>query len=117
MEISLLSEKRGIYAIYQGIEKGYIIWSSFYGVVAISKEIIDKEVGNINEDNLMHHKTIVFDICEWSGYWSLKDVITRGIRKLENRFVYTKVDFKFNAIKESGMSEIANLEIVANKKY
>lgn len=59
MEISLLSEKRGIYAIYQGIEKGYIIWSSFYGVVAISKEIIDKEVGNINEDNLMHYKTIL----------------------------------------------------------
>lgn len=85
MEIRLLSPQRGITALYDGDK--YIIHSSFYGVVAESKPIkryeYDKKTGE-----LLHYDNveIEFDICEWFGYWSLKDVITRGIKKIEREW-------------------------------
>lgn len=97
MEIRLLSPKRGITALYDG--NRYIIHSSFYGVVAESKPIkryeYDKKTGGmVHLDDI----TIEFDICEWFGYWSLKDIITRGIKKIEQEWEHTAT-ITYNEIK------------------
>lgn len=97
MEIRLLSDKRGITALYDGDK--YIIHSSCYGVVAESKPIVrheyDKKTGElVHYDNV----NIEFDICEWFGYWSLKDVITRGIKKIEREWKNT-ANITYNEIK------------------
>lgn len=84
MEIITLSQKRGILAIYDGDK--YIIYSTCYGVVAESKPI---ERVYYDNNNIIHHYDkidIEFDICKWYGYWSLKDVITRGIKKVEREW-------------------------------
>lgn len=83
MTINLISKDRGITAIYDG--NRYLIHSSYYGFVAKSTEIIRD-----NEKNTVH---IIIDMCDWSGYWSLTDIIKRGIRKLENQWLYHKVTF------------------------
>lgn len=82
MEIKVLSSQRGIISIYDGAK--YVIYSEVYGVVAESTNIkrTDEQV------------TIDFDICYWLGYWDLKSIITRGIKKLEQRFL--KKDVKIN---------------------
>ena len=110
MELRVLNKDRGIYAIYQGNEKGYIIWSSFYGVVAISSSIE-------RSDDYKKVK-IKFDICDWSGYWSLKDIINRGIRKMEKLFIENEiVEIEFNTIKEIHMRNIATLDIKVDRGY
>lgn len=85
MEIRVLSQKRGITALYDGDK--YIIHSSYYGVVAESKPIKRYEY-NRRTGEIVHsdHITIEFDICEWFGYWSLKSIITRGIKKIEQEW-------------------------------
>lgn len=82
MTINIISKDRGIYAIYNG--KQYLIYSSYYGMVA--KSIL------IQRDNENDVVDIVFDMCDWSGYWDLSSIIKRGIRKLENQWVYKKVN-------------------------
>ena len=82
MTINLLSKERGIYSIYNGDK--YYIYSSFYGMVA--KSIL------IQRDNENDVVDIVFDMCDWSAYWDLASIIKRGIRKLENQWIYKKVN-------------------------
>lgn len=82
MLINIISKDRGIYSIYNG--KQYLIYSSFYGMVA--KSIL------IQRDNENDVVDIVFDMCDWSGYWDLASIIKRGIRKLENQWVYKRVN-------------------------
>ena len=82
MTIKLLSKERGIYTIYNGDK--YLIYSEYYGMVA--KSIL---IQRDNENNVVD---IVFDMCDWSGYWDLASIIKRGIRKLENQWTYKKVN-------------------------
>lgn len=95
MEIIKLSEKRGITALYDGDR--YIIHSSYYGVVAVSKAIKRYKMKD-GVQHVMDHVKIDFDICKWYGYWSLKDVISRGIKKIEREWhntcdiTYTEVE-------------------------
>lgn len=86
-----LSDKRGIYAAYDGNK--YTIISTYYGVVAESTDIKRDENGE--------NKSVVitFDICEWYGYWSLKDVINRGIKRCEQEFVKKDVQIIYNTVK------------------
>lgn len=93
MEIRTLSNNHGILSIYNG-EK-YIIYSTFYGVVAESTKI-DRS----NDYNTDKHKVIIdFDICNWSGYWDLKPIITKGINKAERQFIEDKkVIINYNTI-------------------
>lgn len=82
MVIKTLSEKRGIIAFYDGDK--YIIYSTCYGVVAESKPVIHYDYNKKTGETTHYDKiNIEFDICKWYGYWSLKDIITRGIKKLE----------------------------------
>ncbi len=92
MELQNLSQKRGIYSFYNGSE--YIIYSTYYGVVAHSTKIErDKE----------NKKAIIdFDICQWYGYWDLKSIITKGINKLEKRYCEDKkVVINYNTIENT----------------
>lgn len=97
MEIRLLSPNHGITALYDGDK--YIIYSSYYGVVAESKPIkryeYDKKTG---ETMHFDHITIEFDICVWHGCWSLKNIITRGIKKIEQEW-HNTATITYNEIK------------------
>lgn len=105
MELRTLSEKRGIYSIYNGEQ--YIIYSSYYGVVAYSTNIerVDIEDGEIREKT-----KIDFDICQWYGYWDLKSIISRGIKKLENRYIKKDIEINYYTILNTDNS-------LENKKY
>lgn len=90
MEIIIINKNRGLTALYDGDE--YIIHSSYYGVVAQSNKI-ERHYDENSRERSVH---ICFDICEWFGYWSLSDAISRGIRKLERRYIEDKqVDIEF----------------------
>ena len=111
MEIRVISKQRGIYSIYNG-EK-YIIYSEYYGLVAESKKIERYD----NETNERLENVIInFDICDWSGYWDLKSIITRGIKKLENQFINKKVKINYNTIKNTGNSLNKVIEIKTKKR-
>lgn len=77
MIIKTLSAKRGITALYDGDK--YVIWSSFYGIVAESTKIERSDDENYRERSV----TIEFDVAEWFGGWSLYDIIRRGVKKME----------------------------------
>lgn len=81
MEIITLSQTRGILALYDGNK--YVIYSTHYGVVAESKPIVRYINDENSDDERLRDIKIEFDICKWYGYWSLKGVITRGIKKIE----------------------------------
>lgn len=104
MELKTLSNKRGIYSIYTGSK--YIIYSEVYGVVAESTNIIR----NDDTDNVV----IDFNICQWYGYWALKPIITKGINKLENRFIPRDVTINYNTIKgtENTLNRCLKIEIL-----
>lgn len=87
MQIEILSNKRGIISLYD--ENKYIIYSQFYGVVAESTKI-----ERIGDDKV----EIVFDICRWYGYWDVKPIITRGIKKQETMYIQKDVTIKYNII-------------------
>lgn len=101
MEIKTLSNQRGIISIYDGNK--YLIYSEVYGVVAESTEIkrTDEQV------------IINFDICYWLGYWDLKTIITKGIKKLEQRFLNRDVKINYKVDYNHQMSLNKNLEIKA----
>ena len=105
MEIQTLSQKRGIYSIYDGDK--YIIYSSYYGVVAYSTNI---ERIDIENENIREKTKIDFDICQWFGYWDLKTIISRGIKKLENRYINKDIKINYNTIPNTDNS-------LENKKY
>lgn len=110
MELKCLSEERGIFAIFQGYKKGYIIWSSYYGVVAIAENLEASE----NYDKVI----INFDICSWNGYWSLRDIISRGVRKMERRWKPDKkVIINYKVVEGFSMTNIADIKIDIEKKY
>lgn len=95
METILINKNRGLTALYDGDK--YIIHSSYYGVVAESNKI----ERHYDENNCERSVHICFDICEWFGYWSLTDAITRGIKRLERRYIADKqVDIGF--LKQEG---------------
>lgn len=110
MELKVLNKDRGIYAIYQGgSENAYIIYSTYYGVVAVSSKV------ERNED--YSKVDIYFDICRWNGYWSLRDIINRGVKKMERQFKEDKVvNIKYNIVNDC-MESIANLGISIDRKY
>lgn len=84
MIIRTLSEKRGIIALYDGDK--YIIYSTYYGVVAESTNINRA----YNSDHTEFSVSIDFDVCEWFGYWSLYNIIRRGVKKMERQFLPDK---------------------------
>lgn len=89
MIIKRLSEKRGITALYDGHK--YIIMSDFYGVVGLSTNI----KRNYDEQDCTERSvSIELDVPEWYGYWSLYDIIRRGVKKMER---------EYNAEKEVGI--------------
>ena len=101
MEIRTLSEKRGILSFYNGDR--YIIYSTFYGVVAESTEIIrDEETDDV---------IINFDICDWCGYWDLKSIISRGINKAEKQFINKNVKINYNILRDQQMHLNRNIKI------
>lgn len=101
MEIRTLSEKRGIISFYNGDK--YIIYSTFYGVVAESTSIL--------RDNETDDVTINFDICDWCGYWDLKSIISRGINKAEKQFINKNVKINYNILRNQQMHLNKNIKI------
>lgn len=90
MKLKCISNKRGIYFLYDG-EK-YVIYSEFYGIVA--------ESTNINRDD--EKKVVIdFDICEWYGYWALKPIITKGIKAEETMYIQKDVIINYNTIEKT----------------
>lgn len=88
MQFYNFSKERGIIAIFNGYgEQAYIFHSSFYGFVGYADVL--EECGSKSI-------TVELYLCEdsKSWYWSLLDIIKRGIRKCENQFVKKTVDFK-----------------------
>lgn len=94
MRIEVLNNTRGILSIYNGDK--YVIYSQYYGVVAESTKIerSDESV------------TIDFNICEWYGYWALKPIITRGIKKQETLYIDKKVTINYH--EQKGQQEHLN---------
>lgn len=113
MEIRLLSKDRGITALYDGDK--YIIHSSYYGVVAESKPIERFTTNEVGEFVHLDNFEIEFDICEWFGYWSLKDVITRGIKKIEREWK-NEATITFNTI-EGEQEHLHRRLVVTTEKY
>lgn len=94
MIIRTLSQKRGIIALYDGAK--YIIFSTYYGVVAESTRIERDESKEFGEEKV----EIEFDICEWFGYRDLRSIITRGITKFETEYVPKTVKIKYNTVED-----------------
>lgn len=90
MRLKCISNKRGIYLLYDGDK--YVIYSEFYGVVAESTNI------NREEEN----KVIIdFNICQWYGYWALKPIITKGIKAEETMYIQKDVIINYNTIEKT----------------
>ena len=109
MRIDILSNKRRILSLYDGSK--YIIYSQFYGVVAESTRIDRKEI----DDGKYYQKVeIDFDICEWHGYWDLKTIITKGIKKLEDTFIKNDVTINYNTIygQQEGLDKYIKAELL-----
>lgn len=90
MEIKTLSKERGIIALYDGVR--YIIYSTTYGVVAESSKI-ERMGEGIGVEKAVH---ILFEVCDWYGYWDLKSIMARGIKRVETQFVEKQVDIAFD---------------------
>lgn len=87
MQILDFSKERGIHAIFNGYGKqAYVFHSSWYGFVGYAD--IDEEPGS---DNL----TIEVYLCNGSKgwYWSLKNIVLKGIRKAENQYIHKDITF------------------------
>lgn len=105
MCIETLSQKRGILSFYDGNK--YIIVSTFYGVVAESTDI-----KRTDDDTNVE---ITFDICRWYGYWDLKSIITRGIKKFEQKYLSKNVTIKYNEVDtrwENSLDKRMKIELV-----
>lgn len=115
MEIRVLNNERGIYATFDG-EK-YTIISSYYGVVAFSTSI--RRNGDYWENKVLNSKNdteIDFIICDWCGYWDLKSIITRGVKKMESQFVTKKVVINYEVMPGTGNSLPYNWEMKIEKR-
>ena len=90
MEILDFSKERGIHAIFNGYGKqAYIFHSSFYGVVGYA-DILDKP----GSDAITVHVYLGENSRYW--YWSLKSIVTRGIKKSESRFINKNITFIYH---------------------
>lgn len=90
MQILDFSKERGIHAIFNGYGKqAYVFHSSFYGFVGFA-DILD----DIGSDFI----TVDVYLCNASKswYWSLKDIVCRGIRKYERQYVEKKINFNMH---------------------
>lgn len=112
MEIRYLSQNRGIISLYDGGK--YIIYSTFYGVVAestkIEREHLKREYKSENE--IAENTVIDFDICQWYGYWSLKDIITRGIKKAEKQYVNKNIKINYHEVEDTDNSLNKRLKFI-----
>ena len=90
MQILDFSKERGIHAIFNGYGKqAYIIHSSFYGFVGYAD--IEEEPGS-------HDITVELYLANASKgwYWSLKNIVLKGIRKAERQFIDKKITFNIH---------------------
>lgn len=90
MQILDFNKERGIHAIFNGYGKqAYIFHSSFYGFVGYA---------DINEEPGSAEITVDVYLCNGSKgwYWSLKDIVLRGIRKNEKQFIDKKINFNIH---------------------
>ena len=88
MQILDFSKEHGIHAIFNGYGKqAYVFHSSFYGFVGYA---------DINEEPGSKSITVELYLCNGSKnwYWSLKNIVIRGINKAEKQFV--DKDIKYN---------------------
>lgn len=111
MNIDILSQKRGILSFYDG--KKYIIFSQCMGVVAESSKIERTD----DEDHHEKAVKITFKICDWCGYWDLKSIISRGIKKLENQYIKKDVKIEYKTTGPMGMNHLKKWLEVKTKKY
>lgn len=111
MDIRLLSQKRGIFSLYDGSR--YVIYSSVYGVVAESTKIERFH----DEDYCETSVSIEFDVCEWLGCWSVYDIIRRGVEKMEREILPEKeVCIVLHQVKGEQMSLKRRL-VMSTEKY
>ena len=112
MNIDILSQKRGILSLYDG--KKYIIFSQFYGIVAESSKI-----ERLYDEENHHEKAvkITFKICDWCGYWDLKSIISRGVKKLENQYITKNVEIEYKTTGSQGMNYLKKWLVVKTEKY
>ena len=87
MQILDFSKERGIHAIFNGYGKqAYVFHSSFYGFVGYAD--VNEELGS---------DEITVEVYLYNGskgwYWSLKNIVLRGIRKAENQFIQKDIIF------------------------
>ncbi len=109
MIIRTLSQKRGIIALYDGSK--YIIFSTFYGVVAESTSVERQ-----NEGTEETQVEIKFDICKWFGYWDLQSIISRGIIKFETEYVPKRVVIHYHEI-ENEHEHLYRRLVMNTEKY
>lgn len=91
MQILDFSKNRGIHAIFNGYGKqAYVFHSSYYGFCGYA---------DIDE-TLCGEKSVVIDVYLCNGskgwYWSLKDIVLRGIRKNEKQFIDKEIKFNIH---------------------
>jgi hypothetical protein len=87
MQILDFSKERGIHAIFNGYGKqAYVFHSSWYGFVGYA---------DVNEEPGSDDITVEVYLCNGSKlwYWSLKNIVLRGIRKAENQFIQKDITF------------------------
>lgn len=104
MQILQFSKERGIFAIFNGYGKqAYIFHSSFYGVVGYA-DILDEPGSNsITVDIYLGEFTKYW-------YWSLKNIIRRGITKAERQYIDDKkIVFNFHYLNCSGSGVTDNV--------
>lgn len=87
MQILDFSKERGIHAIFNGYGKqAYIFHSSCYGFVGYA---------DVNDEPGSKSITVEVYLCNGSKgwYWSLKNIVLKGIRKAENQFIHKDITF------------------------
>ena len=115
MEVTKFTpDKRDIYGFYCGTgnyttNEGYFIWSRFYGLVAYTLTM-DREDDANRINRKVHIKLAVVD---WHGEWSLRQVIERGIAKMERQYVDDKI-VEIEFVEVPAESSLGRLTVVAD---
>ena len=97
MTILQFSKERGIFAIFNGYGKqAYIFHSSFYGPVGYANIMDECGSDKITVDVYLGENSRYW-------YWSLKNIIRRGVIKAERQFIDDKkIDFNFHYLNNDG---------------
>ncbi len=102
MEILQFSNERGIFAIFNGYGKqAYIFHSSFYGPVGYANIMDEAGSDKITVDVYLGENSRFW-------YWSLKNIVTRGIRKAETRYINKKIDFVYHYLNNKDTSGVTD---------